>query len=125
MLLKMYKKSQNKQNGNSSDKELIDISSDDDVSKSESNATKTNEPEATEKSVQQKPGTSSSIEQPAPTNEVERLKTVSSKVHIHVYIDILALTITIFIARKESTTKYNSENSRQCYNSLNGNRTTY
>jgi len=32
----MYKKTQYKQNGNSSDKELIDISSDDDVSKVES-----------------------------------------------------------------------------------------
>ncbi|KAL0107772.1 hypothetical protein PUN28_014802 [Cardiocondyla obscurior] len=36
MLLHMYKKAQYKQNGNSSDKELIDISSDDDVSKTES-----------------------------------------------------------------------------------------
>lgn len=36
MLLHMYKKKQYKQNGNSSDKELIDISSDDDVSKVES-----------------------------------------------------------------------------------------
>lgn len=36
MLLHMYKKTQYKQNGNSSDKELIDISSDDDVSKDNS-----------------------------------------------------------------------------------------
>lgn len=36
MLLQMYKKTPCKQNGNSSDKELIDISSDDDVSKAES-----------------------------------------------------------------------------------------
>ncbi|XP_043499520.1 nuclear valosin-containing protein-like isoform X1 [Polistes fuscatus] len=35
VLLKMFKKSKGKQNGNSSDKELIDISSDDDVEKSE------------------------------------------------------------------------------------------
>lgn len=35
LLLNMYKKSQCKQNGNSSDKELIDISSDDDHSKQE------------------------------------------------------------------------------------------
>ncbi|KAI4478757.1 hypothetical protein M0802_014496 [Mischocyttarus mexicanus] len=34
VLLKMFKKSKGKQNGNSSDKELIDISSDDDVEKS-------------------------------------------------------------------------------------------
>lgn len=36
MLLQMYKKAQFKQNGNSSDKELIDISSDDDVAKVDS-----------------------------------------------------------------------------------------
>ncbi|EFN84409.1 Nuclear valosin-containing protein-like [Harpegnathos saltator] len=38
ILLQMYKKTPCKQNGNSSDKELIDISSDDDVSKVESKA---------------------------------------------------------------------------------------
>lgn len=40
MLLQMYKKTPCKQNGNSSDKELIDISSDDDVSKAESKTEK-------------------------------------------------------------------------------------
>ncbi|XP_018404185.1 PREDICTED: nuclear valosin-containing protein-like [Cyphomyrmex costatus] len=40
MLLRMYKKPQYKQNGNSSDKELIDISSDDDVSKDDSKTEK-------------------------------------------------------------------------------------
>lgn len=35
MLLQMYKKAPFKQNGNSNDKELIDISSDDDMSKAE------------------------------------------------------------------------------------------
>jgi len=40
MLLHMYKKAQYKQNGNSSDKELIDISSDDDVSKVDSKVEK-------------------------------------------------------------------------------------
>lgn len=40
MLLHMYKKTQYKQNGNSSDKELIDISSDDDVSKVDSKTEK-------------------------------------------------------------------------------------
>nr|XP_012152476.1 PREDICTED: nuclear valosin-containing protein-like isoform X3 [Megachile rotundata] len=69
MLLKMYKKSQNKQNGNSSDKELIDISSDDDVSKVESNSNKTNESEITEKNLQQKPGPSSCAKQAEPTQE--------------------------------------------------------
>lgn len=79
MLLKMYKNSQNKQNGNSSDKELIDISSDDDVSKVESNSNKTNEPEVVEKD-QQKPGPSSGTEKPTHVKEiVEQLKTVSLK----------------------------------------------
>lgn len=40
MLLRMYKKTQYKQNGNSSDKELIDISSDDDMSKDNSKTKK-------------------------------------------------------------------------------------
>lgn len=40
MLLHMYNKSSYTQNGNSSDKELIDISSDDDVSKIESKTEK-------------------------------------------------------------------------------------
>lgn len=47
MLLHMYKRTQYKQNGNSSDKELIDISSDDDVSKVDSKLekdVKTSEP---------------------------------------------------------------------------------
>lgn len=77
MLLKMYKKSQNKQNGNSSDKELIDISSDDDVSKVESNSNKTNEPEVMERNLQQKPGPSSNIEKPIHAKEVEQLKTAN------------------------------------------------
>ena len=83
MLLKMYKNSQNKQNGNSSDKELIDISSDDDVSKVESNSNKTNEPEVVEKD-QQKPGPSSGTEKPAPhvKEVVEKLKTVSLKLSL-------------------------------------------
>lgn len=53
MLLHMYKKTQYKQNGNSSDKELIDISSDDDVSKVDSKLekdVKTSEPGCTEES---------------------------------------------------------------------------
>ncbi|XP_017887180.1 nuclear valosin-containing protein-like [Ceratina calcarata] len=75
MLLKMYKNSQNKQNGNSSDKELIDISSDDDVSKVDMNSTKTNEQEYLEKNVQQKPGPSSSSEKLIPNvKEAEKLK---------------------------------------------------
>ncbi|KAL6262355.1 hypothetical protein P5V15_007444 [Pogonomyrmex californicus] len=57
MLLQMYKKPQNKQNGNSSDKELIDISSDDDVAKVDSKTeqdAKTSESRctATEESLQ-------------------------------------------------------------------------
>ena len=40
MLLHMYKKPQYRQNGNSSDKELIDISSDDDASKVDSKTEK-------------------------------------------------------------------------------------
>ncbi|CAK9821338.1 Nuclear valosin-containing protein-like [Anthophora retusa] len=74
LLLKMYKRSQNKQNGNSSDKELIDISSDDDVSKLESNSNKATEPDIAEKSLQQKPGPSSCTEKPLPAKEVEQLK---------------------------------------------------
>lgn len=81
MLLKMYKRTQNKQNGNSSDKELIDISSDDDADKGEPNpCSKTNEPEPAEKSPQQKAGPSSHAEKPpVPTKEVEQLKTVNFK----------------------------------------------
>ncbi|KZC05562.1 Nuclear valosin-containing protein-like [Dufourea novaeangliae] len=76
ILLKMYKKSQNKQNGNSSDKELIDISSDDDGSKVESNAcNKTEESAATDKNTQQKPGPSSHTEKPIPAKEAEETKT--------------------------------------------------
>ncbi|OAD57159.1 Nuclear valosin-containing protein-like [Eufriesea mexicana] len=56
-------------NGNSSDKELIDISSDDDVSKVETNSNKTNEPEVMEKNLQQKPGPSSNTEKPIHTKE--------------------------------------------------------
>ncbi|XP_043251788.1 nuclear valosin-containing protein-like [Colletes gigas] len=75
MLLKMYKKSQNKQNGNSSDKELIDISSDDDVSKVESNScNKANEPEVTEKDLQDLPGPSSRTEKPEAAKESEEPK---------------------------------------------------
>ena len=80
MLLKMYKKTQNKQNGNSSDKELIDISSDDDADKGDPNpCSKTNEPELAEKSPQQKPGPSSHAEKPVPTKEVEQLKTLTKE----------------------------------------------
>ncbi|XP_031837266.1 nuclear valosin-containing protein-like smid isoform X2 [Nomia melanderi] len=76
MLLKMYKKSQNKQNGNSSDKELIDISSDDDASKVDSNTyNKTDEPEVADKSIQQKPGPSLHVEKPVPPKEIEQRKT--------------------------------------------------
>ncbi|XP_076679935.1 nuclear valosin-containing protein-like smid [Andrena cerasifolii] len=80
MLLKMYKRTQNKQNGNSSDKELIDISSDDDADKGDPNhCSKTNEPEPAEKSPQQKPGPSSHAEKPVPTKEVEQLKTLAKE----------------------------------------------
>ena len=81
MLLKMYKRSQSKQNGNSSDKELIDISSDDDADKGDPNpCSKANEPEAEEKSPQQKPGPSSRAEKPAaPAKEVEQLKTLAKE----------------------------------------------
>ncbi|XP_053974269.1 nuclear valosin-containing protein-like isoform X1 [Hylaeus volcanicus] len=76
ILLKMYKMSQNKQNGNSSDKELIDISSDDDASKVESNScNKTNESEATEKGLQEMAGPSSCVEKPEPAKEIESSKT--------------------------------------------------
>lgn len=78
MLLKMYKKSQNKQNGNSSDKELIDISSDDDVNKMESNSRKASEPEVVE-NLQQKPGPSSSTEKTTHAKEVEQLRRVNLK----------------------------------------------
>lgn len=78
MLLKMYKKSQNKQNGNSSDKELIDISSDDDVNKVEANSNKTNEPEVAEKNLQQKAGPSSCTKKPEPIKE-QHTKAVNFK----------------------------------------------
>ncbi|XP_076749603.1 nuclear valosin-containing protein-like smid [Xylocopa sonorina] len=75
MLLKMYKKSQSKQNGNSSDKELIDISSDDDVNKMESNSIMINEPETMEKNQQEKPSPSSCIVKPLLPKEIEQRKT--------------------------------------------------
>ncbi|XP_392923.5 nuclear valosin-containing protein-like [Apis mellifera] len=79
MLLKMYKKSQNKQNGNSSDKELIDISSDDDVNKMESNSRKATEPEVVE-NLQQKPGPSSSTEKTTHAKEIEQLRRPSKEI---------------------------------------------
>nr|XP_033330799.1 nuclear valosin-containing protein-like [Megalopta genalis]XP_033330800.1 nuclear valosin-containing protein-like [Megalopta genalis]XP_033330801.1 nuclear valosin-containing protein-like [Megalopta genalis] len=73
MLLKMYKKSQNKQNGNSSDKELIDISSDDDASKADSNTyNKTNESKLVNR--QMKPNPSSHVEKPIPSKDIEQRK---------------------------------------------------
>ncbi|KAK1117059.1 hypothetical protein K0M31_016984 [Melipona bicolor] len=103
MLLKMYKNSQNKQNGNSSDKELIDISSDDDVSKVESNSNKTNEPEVVEKD-QQKPGPSSGTEKPAHVKEVaEQLKTPSKEIQRTT--TVTAPTTTIPNTMIESTKK--------------------
>lgn len=79
MLLKMYKKLQNKQNGNSSDKELIDISSDDDADKADSNSgNKTNEPASTEKNLQQNPGPSTHVEKSVPSKG-EQLKAVNFK----------------------------------------------
>lgn len=97
MLLKMYKKSQNKQNGNSSDKELIDISSDDDVSKVESNSNKINEPEIVEKD-QQKPGPSSGTEKAVHAKEVEQQTTVNLKlslIELH-FLNLLLLNIIYF-----------------------------
>ena len=84
MLLKMYKKSQNKQNGNSSDKELIDISSDDDVNKMESNSRKASEPEVVE-NLQQKPGPSSSTEKTTHAKEIEQLRRVNLKLFLFLF----------------------------------------
>ncbi|XP_050592650.1 nuclear valosin-containing protein-like isoform X1 [Bombus affinis] len=93
MLLKMYKKSQNKQNGNSSDKELIDISSDDDVSKVESNSNKINEPEIVEKD-QQKPGPSSGIEKAVHAKDVEQQTTPSKEIQQTSTVSTAATTTT-------------------------------
>ncbi|XP_076656599.1 nuclear valosin-containing protein-like smid isoform X1 [Halictus rubicundus] len=73
MLLKVYKKSQNKQNGNSSDKELIDISSDDDASKADSNTyNKTDETKLMNRQI--KPNSSSHVEKPIPSKDIEQRK---------------------------------------------------
>ncbi|XP_017794673.1 PREDICTED: nuclear valosin-containing protein-like [Habropoda laboriosa] len=106
LLLKMYKRSQNKQNGNSSDKELIDISSDDDVSKLESNSNKAPEPEITEKNLQQKPGPSSCIEKPLPAKEVEQLKIPAKEIQ---QTTTAGTTITTTTAVKQSTRKRQRE----------------
>lgn len=72
MLMKMYKKVQGKQNGNSSDKELIDISSDDDVSKTESNSNKKKKESDSEEKSAQQPSSSSLF----PTKPIRDKKSV-------------------------------------------------
>lgn len=76
----MYNKSPFKQNGNSSDKELIDISSDDDVSKAESKVNKdTNNSEAyneTEESVHITPSVTLKVEIPATKTQSPQVPTV-------------------------------------------------
>ncbi|KAG7210368.1 hypothetical protein KM043_011903 [Ampulex compressa] len=78
MLSKMYKKSSARRNGNSSDKELIDISSDDEVSKEDCKSNKkTKEVDSTEKNVQQDlcPG-SCTVKAPAAQRKPEQSKTL-------------------------------------------------
>lgn len=81
-LLKMFKKSKSKQNGNSSDKELIDISSDDDVEKDESKSPKkVEDATTTNKTAQENAEFPAYAQKPTNSNEDKPSQMIKNQVY--------------------------------------------